>query len=257
VFDKGVAMASALQNHPVRRGFTKVELLIVIAIVAALIGLMVSAVLFFKEDPRTTSDKEGRYVPGFCLKELAWAMFKYDEKHGRLPPAAVYGKDGAPLLSWRVILLPYLEQEDLFRQFKLDEPWDGPHNIQLLPRIPYSYAPLEGHPPLEPYTTLFQVFVGKGTAFEGREGWRLNEDFPRRSYTILIAEAGKSVPWTKPEDISYNESQPLPKLGGFFEGYSHVVMVDGMSVRVPQNISQARFRAAIMRNNDGPWLWDD
>ncbi len=232
--------------------------LLEIGLVVALVCVIITFYACWnKEDPRTRSDKEGRYVPGFCLKELAWAMHKYDEKHGRLPPAAVYSRDGVPLLSWRVLLLPYLEKEDLFRQFKLDEPWDSPHNLRLLPNIPYSYCPLEGNPPLEPYTTLFQVFVGKGTAFEGREGWRIKEDFPRRSYTILIAEAGQSVPWTKPEDIPYDENQPLPKLGGFFEGYSHVVMVDGSTVRVSQNTNQATLRAAIMRNSDGPWPWDD
>src|SRR5437879_3096759 len=55
---------------------------------------------------------------------------------GRLPAAVVYGKDGTPLLSWRVSLLPYIEEQELYKQFKLDEPWDSPHNIRLLPHMP-------------------------------------------------------------------------------------------------------------------------
>jgi hypothetical protein len=162
-----------------------------------------------------------------------------------------------PLLSWRVLLLPYLDQAELFGQFKLDEPWDSPHNLLLVPKMPQVYSPIEGSPPLEPDTTLFQVFVGKGTAFEGREGLPLKADFPRRSYTILIVEAAKSVPWTKPEDIPYDENQPLPKLGGFFKGRFHVAMVDGSALSVRQDTKEATFRAAIIQNGDGTWPWDD
>jgi hypothetical protein len=56
-------------------------------------------------------------------------MHNYHGEHGRLPPAAVCGPDGTPLLSWRVLILPFIEQQALYRQFKLDEPWDGPHNL--------------------------------------------------------------------------------------------------------------------------------
>jgi hypothetical protein len=208
-----------------------------------------------KEDHRTTSDKEGRYLPRFCLSELAHAMHRYSEDHGHLPATATYDRQGQPLLSWRVLLLPYIEKEHLFRQFKLDEPWDSAHNLSLLPEMPYSYSPLEGNPPLKPYTTLFQVFVGKGTAFQGREGLRLM-DIPRRSYTILVAEAGQSVPWTKPEDIPYDESQPVPKLGGFFKGVAHVVMADGYAGHIRRDIDEAILRAAIARDSDGPMLFE-
>jgi hypothetical protein len=187
-------------------------------------------------------------------------MYKYDEKHGRLPPAAVYSREGTPLLSWRVLLLPYLENDELFRQFNLDEPWDSPQNIPLLSKMPSVYsplAPIDGNPPLVPYTTLFQVFVGKGTAFEGREGLRLKEDFPRRSYTILIVEARQSVPWTKPEDIPYDENQPLPEFGGFFKRRFHILFADGDVHYVNRDIQEAKLRAAIIRNSDSPWPWDD
>jgi hypothetical protein len=228
---------------------------------AAIIVCVCAAIAFFSfwnlEDHRITYDKEGKYLPVLSLKELALAMHGYDAAHGRLPPAAVCNQDGVPLLSWRVLLLPYLEQTELFRQFKLDEPWDSPQNLRLLPKMPNVYSPLAGRPPLEPYTTLFQIFVGKGTAFERCEGLRLNEAFPRPSYTILVAEAGKSVPWTKPEDIVYDEDRPLPMLGGFFDGCFHVALVDGSARVVRQGTDMAKVRSAIVRNSDGPWPWGD
>jgi hypothetical protein len=76
-----------------------------------------------------------------------------------------------------VLLLPYLERDGLYREFRLDEPWDGPHNKALLTRMPSCYTPaLIGTPGAELGLTHYQVFVGPGTAFE-REG--LTEaDFP-------------------------------------------------------------------------------
>src|SRR4051794_32667612 len=102
-------------------------------------------------------------------------MHNYSSAHGSLPPPAVYGKDGRPLLSWRVAILPFIEQDDLYKQFRLDEPWDSPHNRRLLPKMPKLYAPFDGSRTTQPHTTFYQVFVGKGTAFEGTKGLRLEE----------------------------------------------------------------------------------
>jgi Protein of unknown function (DUF1559) len=198
------------------------------------------------------------YLPPMALRNLGYAMHAYHEKNGRLPPVAIFDKDGRPLLSWRVLLLPYLDQEELFRQFKLDEPWDSPHNIALLPKMPWDFAPLPGVPPLGPNTTPFQVLVGKGTAFEGREGMRLKDDIPRSSYTLLIVEAHNGVPWTKPQDVEYRADEPLPKLGRFFKGRAYGVMADGVAVCIHESeVKESTLRASILRNGDGPLLWDD
>src|SRR5439155_26925435 len=106
------------------------------------------------------------------------ALHNYQGEHGRLPPAVVYGEDGTPLHSWRVLLLPYIGQEELYSEFRLDEPWDSPHNLALLPRRPRAYAPPPGKMwKMPPDHTVCQVFVGRGAAFEGQEGLRLPEDF--------------------------------------------------------------------------------
>jgi hypothetical protein len=176
-------------------------------------------------------------------------MHNYEGVHGTLPPAAVRGKDGKPLLSWRVSILPYIEQNELYQEFHLDEPWDSPHNISLLERMPKVYAPFSGKKTPQPYTTYYQVFVGKGTAFEGEEGIALS-DFPDgTSNTILITEAGEAVPWTKPEDLPFDRAGPLPSLGGVFEDSLRVALADG-SVRslVKKALREADVRAAITRN---------
>ncbi len=93
------------------------------------------------------------------LKKLALAMHNYVDTHqGHLPSAATWGRNGKALLSWRVELLPYLGEGELYNQFKRDEPWDSPHNRKLLSKMPAVYAP-PGVKTQRPYSTFYQVFV--------------------------------------------------------------------------------------------------
>ena len=87
---------------------------------------------------------------GICtnnLKQIGRGMHIYHEVNGRLPPAAITDKDGKPLLSWRVAILPYVEQQALYNKFKLDEPWDSPHNKALIEEMPAVYACPSGKKP--------------------------------------------------------------------------------------------------------------
>jgi hypothetical protein len=176
-------------------------------------------------------------------------MLNYHTEQGRLPPAVVYGEDGKPLYSWRVLLLPYIEQDELYHRFNLKEPWDSPHNIQLLSEMPYEYAPPPGKKSKVPaYHTVCKVFVGKGAAFDGREGLPLKEFTDGTSNTILIAEAGVPVPWTKPEDFAYDPDQPLPNLDGLFKDIIRVGLADGSVRYLPTSLGEKTWRAAITRN---------
>src|SRR5262249_54155708 len=71
------------------------------------------------------------------LKQIALAMHNYNDAYnGKLPAHAIYSKDGKkPLLSWRVAILPFIEQDNLYQQFHLDEPWDSEHNKKLIPML--------------------------------------------------------------------------------------------------------------------------
>src|SRR5438046_10564458 len=106
-------------------------------------------------------------------------MHNYNDTHGHLPPAVVYGEEGKALYSWRVLRLPFIEQQQLYEEFRLDEPWDSPHNIALLPRMPPTFAlPPRKQAKLPAHHTICHVFVGKGTPFESRTGLRLQDSFP-------------------------------------------------------------------------------
>ena len=171
-------------------------------------------------------------------------MHTYEQVHKALPPAAVRGPDGKPLLSWRVLLLPFIEEERLFKQFRLDEPWDSPHNLKLLAAMPPLFAPFKeqdypaGH-------TFYQVLVGSGTAYESPAGPNRADLSRRPAGILLIVEAGEPVPWTKPEDLRYYPGGPLPSLGGILRnGYARATWADGSVSTIPLDEPE-NLRAAI------------
>ncbi len=211
-----------------------------------LAGLVLVTALLF-EPP--TEDDAARARSARNLERLAAAMMEYEAVHFTFPPAVVCDKDGKPLFSWRVLLLPYVDDEGLklFKQFKLDEPWDGEHNKKLLPKMPAIYAPVRSAK-TDGSETYYQVFTGNGAAFEGKRGVRIAEFFDGTSNTILLVEAGEPVPWTKPVDLPFDpENKPLPKLGGLFGGEFQFAFTDGTVHCGKKDVEATVLKAAITR----------
>ncbi len=176
--------------------------------------------------PVVMASRKGNPVSN-SLKQMGLAMHNYADDIGHFPPAAIRDKNGKPLLSWRVAILPYIEQEELYKQFRLDEPWDSPHNIQLLKKMPTIFKGKESRET----ETAYQVFVGPGTPFEpGKKVTFKNFRFGPIN-TVLIVETTKPVPWTKPQDIPIGKDRKFPEADSLFPPRIHALMADG-SVRV-------------------------
>jgi hypothetical protein len=193
-----------------------------------------------------------------ALQQLGTAFHDFENTHRVLPAAAVLGKDGKPLLSWRVAILPNIKEAGLYRQFRLDEPWDSEHNQKLLPRMPKVYAPLRGPPPKVPHSTYYQVFTGSDAPFSltSRFGPRITDFTDGTAQTFLIVEASEAVPWTKPADLVYDVNKPLPKLG--FGDRAYLALADGSSHFIKKTVSEPIFRAAITPNgNEREVLFSD
>ena len=188
------------------------------------------------------------------LKQIALAFHNYESVHGHLP-ADITDNEGRPLLSWRVAILPYLEQQHIYKQFNLDEPWDSAHNKKLLATMPPTYhvnpeaergpGAFEEGQPREPgdrrivkkveNRTYYQGFSGKGTLFERGRPLKFPDITDGTSNTILIVEAGSPIPWTKPEDVPYSANKPIPTLGVFPE-LIHAAFADGSVHSIRQKV---------------------
>ena len=182
------------------------------------------------------------------LRQIALAVINYADAHnGTLPPAAVVDKAGRPLLSWRVLILPYVEQDTLYRQFKLDEPWDGPTNKTLLDRMPAVFK-MPQATKAKATETHYQAFVGKGAAFELIRGTRYPADFSDgTSNTILVATAAAPVPWTKPDDMAFDPDADMTRLLAYFPDVAHAAMADGSARALSRSISRKTLAGAITR----------
>jgi len=158
------------------------------------------------------------------LKKLAEALEKYHKDKGAYPAPATYGPDGQPLLSWRVALLPYLGQEDLYKQFRLDEPWDSLHNKRLLKKLPECFrSSMDG----EGFRTADMIFTGGGAAFDGKKG-PTRAVVGEKTVLVAIGDTDHPVFWTKPADFAYSDDKPLDPLFGKYGFQSiHVLLTDG------------------------------
>jgi hypothetical protein len=180
------------------------------------------------------------------LKEIFLALFEYQRRHGHLPPAAICDKAGKPRLSWRVAILPTLGQDNLYKQFRLDEPWDSEHNKKLIEKMPDVYSAQRNPADRKPGYTYYQVFVGEQTPFPPDNKTRRLSDFKDRERDLLmVVEAGDAVQWTRPTALAYDPGSPLPALGGIFHDFFQVLFADGSVRRFPSSTPTENRHALI------------
>lgn len=148
------------------------------------------------------------------FKQIALGMLNYENTRKTLPAFASYDTEGRPLLSWRVYVLPYLEQQALFNQFHLDEPWDSEHNRKLIDQMPDVFA--DPDPAIrakigDKGRTTFVVPTGEGLIFGKKEGAKFKAMIDGTSNTILAIEVvpERAVVWTKPADWEVDLANPL------------------------------------------------
>ena len=118
------------------------------------------------------------------------------------------------MLSWRVAILPYIEPESLYKEFHLDEPWDSEHNKALIEKMPAVFR--DPHEPENSTNASYFMPTGKGTIGGKKGGVKSRNITDGAANTIMLVEAKRDIPWTKPEDIEIDAdaSKPVPKFGG-------------------------------------------
>lgn len=177
------------------------------------------------------------------LKELGLALYCYEENHNELPKRASRDQDGKPLLSWRVELLPYLGETELYNEFRRDEPWDSEHNIKLLEKMPevFRYPKSEAKPGM----TVYVAPYGMNTIWD-LEMAKFANVADGVSNTIMITEVTDSaaVPWTKPDDFDMATGNLLEAFGLSITG-GNCAFMDGSVRFISRTIGEKTFKALM------------
>lgn len=197
------------------------------------------------EQPGPTTKEELR-VGRKRMEAVMLAVINYADVNNGQWPTNITDGDGKAILSWRVRLLPFLEQKELYEKFDLSEPWDGKSNRKLVEQMPEVFAPAR-RVAKNKGETFCQGFDGPGAAFMAGARPQLLASFPDgTSNTIGLVEAGEPVVWTKPADIAFDPEKELAKLGGVYADEFWVGMCDGSArLAVTKHIDAEQFRRAV------------
>ena len=146
------------------------------------------------------------------FKQIALGLQNYADRKKSFPAPATYDQAGKPLLSWRVHILPELEQGKLYKQFHLDEPWDSEHNRKLVAKMPSIYADPDSalRKLKQSGRTTYVVPVAPETVFPKHGGIRFKDITDGTSNTIMFVEVvpERAVVWTEPADWEVDLSDP-------------------------------------------------
>ena len=193
------------------------------------------------------------------LRQIAIALHNYHDTFKTLPPAYIPDKDGKPMHSWRVLILPFLEQGGLHQQYRFNEPWDSPHNRALtnVP-LPVFTCPSAAQP--NSTETHYMVVTGPGTVFEDAKAIGFSRITDGTANTIMVVEVhGTGVSWAQPVDLDASKLRPAPvpnggpdAVGSCHPGGANVAFCDGSVRFISSTIDPKTFRALITRAGREP-----
>jgi prepilin-type processing-associated H-X9-DG protein len=200
--------------------------------IGVLTGLLLPAVQSARDAARRMSSSNN-------MKQILLAMHNYHAALNRFPARVSAAPDGSPLHSWRVQLLPFLEEVDLYSQFRMNEPWDSPHNIELMERMPAIYRSPQAEAP--PGHTVYLAPFGTDTGWP-EKGLRISDILDGTSNTIGVVEVTPelAVPWTMPDDLDLDQN---PAGEWISPRGANIGMFDGSVQRISPSVSADVLRA--------------
>jgi hypothetical protein len=181
------------------------------------------------------------------------AVVNYHEAFGCFPPAYVADRDGKPMHSWRVLILPFLSQQEVYNAYNFAEPWDGPNNRKLADRIGSIYLRL-GLDSSRRETTSFVAVVGPGTAWPGARVLSRTDFGDGLKNTLMVVEVPDGgFPWMEPKDLEFDRMSFRINDGsgrglGSRLGGARAVFADDSVRTLPDDFDPDRLRAMLTAN---------
>jgi len=191
------------------------------------------------------------------MKQLGLAMHNYHDVNKTFPPAYTVDKNGKPLHSWRVLLLPYLEQTALYEQIRLDEPWDSEYNSQFHDVVIPTFQCLSNHYAMPGANCCYTAVIGENTVFTGSKGINLGAITDGTSNTIMFAECQTPFCWMDPtQDLKLEDileqggiNQDYEGLGSYHTGGINATFCDGSVQFLSQTIDLETLINLFIRND--------
>jgi hypothetical protein len=194
---------------------------------------------------------------GHQIRQIALALYCYHEKHGHFPPAYIADKNGKPMHSWRVLILPYTECDDLYKRYNFNEPWNGPNNCKLIKERAWTYAcPNDKHAYTSTATnTNYVAVVGTNAAWSGEKCLTFADIAPASNTIMLVEVTDAGIPWLEPRDLILDSfattsdqvtpsSQHTPQSDFFFhyapKHGAHVATADGAVYFLPSELFDSK-----------------
>ncbi|MDX1968245.1 MAG: DUF1559 domain-containing protein [Planctomycetaceae bacterium] len=227
---------SSYQSNPrllVRRsrrdGYTLIEALVVLVILGVIAAMLVPATRRSREAARRSQCKN-------YLKQIGLALHNYHDTYGVFPPAYTVDANGGSLHSWRTLLLPYVDQEPLYRKIDLSKAWDDPANSEAQAAIMTCYAcpSTTG----ERSQTTYLAVVTADSCLRPSQSRKLAEITDGSTNTILVIEVrqDQAVHWMSPRDADEQILQNFgPDAKESHTGGRHVLLGDGAARFLSQN----------------------
>ncbi len=248
--------APPASGAPRRGGGNAVVLIVVIvgglfgmlAVVGILIALLLPALQVARSAARNAQSQNN-------LKQIGLALLNYESTYKTFPPAYIADENGKPMHSWRVLILPFMEQQALYDRYNFDEPWDGPNNSLLHNRMPPSLADPASMQDTTTYTS-YVVVTGAKTMFPGAEAVRFADVLDGASNTLLVVTTENSdIIWCEPRDLEFDamsfiiQDMSQPSISSEYPGGAPVLFSDGRSEVLTEESTPEQLRSMLLRDD--------
>jgi hypothetical protein len=192
------------------------------------------------------------------LHLIGLALHNYHDLYGCFPPAYIADERGRPMHSWRVLILPFIDQAPLYNLYRFDEPWDGPNNSKFASvRIPIYQCPADVEEREEPTNwTSYVAVIGPHTCWPGTEPIKLRDVSDGADKTLLVVEVANSgIHWMEPRELHVTQMAPAINAAGMGISSPHAGGANGLlgdgAVRFVSEKTPAETVRRLIERDDG------